>query len=259
MAVEPNATLVDREDLTPTIARLRVRHDDGAPAFRAGQYFAVGLPVDGRWIQRPYSSASAPAETGALEFLVRLVPEGALTPHLWRLRPGHRVRIGPPKGRFTLDPGDRRRHVFLATGTGIAPLLSMLESLLRDEPPVADNGRNGPPIVIHGVATVAELAYRRRLEGLARAGAIVYVPTISRPADPANDGWHGRTGRLDSIVASISAGAGLETAATVAYLCGNPAMIAAVEPRLAALGIPADAIRAEQYWAPPAAGSPPTG
>ena len=94
--------------------------------------------------------------------------------------------------------------------------------------------------MIHGVATAPELAYRRHLEELARAGAIVYVPAISRPADPANDGWHGRTGRLDSIVDSIAAEAGLDPAATVAYLCGNPAMIAAVEPRLAAIGIPAE-------------------
>ena len=259
LAIEPNATLVGREDLTPTIARLRVRPDDGAPAFRAGQYFAIGLPVDGGWIQRPYSSASAPAEDGTLEFLVRLVPAGALTPHLWRLGPGHRVRVGPPKGLFSLDPGDPRRHVFIATGTGIAPLRSMLEALLRDEPWPADNGRTSRPIVIHGVAAAPELAYRGHLEGLARSGAIMYVPTISRPADPANDGWLGRTGRLDSIVDSIAAEAGLDPAATVAYLCGNPAMIAGVEPRLASIGIPANAIRAEQYWTPPAAGLPPTG
>lgn len=252
--LEPNATLVDREDLTPTIARLRIRVDEGRSMFRAGQYFAIGLAVDGRFVQRPYSAASAPAGTGDLEFLVRLVPGGALTPGLWRLARGDRVRVGPPKGLFTLDPDDPRRHLFLSTGTGIAPLRSMLASLLAR--PVPDVPRRAAPpsrmpIVVHGVASTPELAYRFELERLARAGRIVYAPAISRPDHPASNGWTGRTGRLDDLVGAIADAAGIDPSATVAYLCGNPAMIAAVEPRLAALGIPAGAIRAEQYWTAP--------
>ncbi len=249
---EPNATLVERQDLTPTIARLRLRPDDGTPTFRAGQYFAIGLHVDGRFIQRPYSAASAPAETGDLEFLVRLVPGGALTPSLWRLLPSDRIQVGRPKGLFALDAGDHRQHLLLSTGTGIAPLRSMLGSLLAERrgSPAAAGDPFRPPVVIHGVATAPELAYRVQLERLASDGRIVYVPAVSRPADPANGGWRGRTGRLDALVDSVAAGVGIEATSTVAYLCGNPAMIAAVEPRLAALGLPADAIRAEQYWTP---------
>lgn len=251
VGLEPNATLVERQDLTSTILRLRVRGDDGVPAFRAGQYFAIGLPVDGRFVQRPYSTASAPGDLRDLEFLVRLVPGGSLSPGLWRLRAGDRVRLGPPKGLFTLAADDPRRHVFLSTGTGIAPFMSMIGSLLG-APRRSREGRDrgSPPIVVHGVASVPELAYRERLEGLAREHAIVYVPAVSRPTDPANAGWRGHTGRLDAIVAAIAEQSSLAPASTVAYLCGNPAMIAAVEPRLAALGLPADAIRAEQYWTP---------
>ena len=251
VALEANATLVEREDLVSTIVRLCFREDDGVPAFRAGQYFAIGLRVDGRSVQRPYSTASVPGERPDLEFLVRLVPGGAFTPSLWRLRPGDRVRIGPPKGLFTLDAGDPRRHLFLSTGTGIAPFLSMLGSLLdgRRADPVGGGGA-GPPVVVHGVATVPELAYRERLEQLARRGGIVYLPAVSRPDDPANAGWRGHTGRLDGLAEEIFEQAGLDPAATVAYLCGNPAMIAAVEPRLAALGVRPSAIRAEGYWTP---------
>jgi ferredoxin-NADP reductase len=245
----PNATLVDRQDLTSTIVRLRILPDDGVPPFEAGQYFAIGLQVDDRLVQRPYSTASAPGERGSLEFLVRLVPDGELTPSLWQLRPGDRVRLGPPKGLFTLQPGDRRRHLFLATGTGIAPLLSMIGSLAglaTDPAPALD--RPQPPIVVHGVATLPELAYHDHLHGLAARAAIHYVPALSRPADPANGDWRGRTGRLDALIGTIAGDAALDPAATVAYLCGNPAMIEAVSPRLAALGLPAGAIRAEHYW-----------
>ncbi len=257
VAIEPNATLVDRQDLTSTMSRLRVRPDDGVPTFRAGQYFAIGLPVDGRFVQRPYSTASAPGEPGDLDFLVRLVPTGSLTPTLWRLRPGDRVRMGPPKGLFTLDADDPRRHVFLSTGTGIAPFLSMIGSLLRrPRASTAQGEHGGAPIVVHGVATAPELAYRGRLDRLARDGAIVYVPSVTRPDHPANHGWQGQVGRLDALVGSIVEHASLEPSGTVAYLCGNPQMITAVESRLATLGFPAEAVRAEQYWAPPALVAP---
>jgi ferredoxin--NADP+ reductase len=248
---EPNATLVDRQDLTPTITRLRFRPDDGMPAFRAGQYFAIGLEVDGRLIQRPYSAASTPAESGDLEFLVRLVAGGALTPTLWRLYPGARIRLGPPKGLFTMAAGDDRQHLLLSTGTGIAPLRSMLGSLLaerRGSPATA--GARVPPIIVHGAATMRELAYRRQLQRLASNGRVVYVPAVSRPAHPANRAWRGRTGRLDALVDSIAADNAVDTGSTVAYVCGNPAMIDAVVPRLAMLGLPAEAIRVEQYWTP---------
>jgi ferredoxin--NADP+ reductase len=252
---EPNATLVERQDLTPSILRLRVRADDGVPDFQAGQYFAIGLQVDGRLVQRPYSTASAPGEPGDLEFLVRLVHAGSLTPSLWRLRPGDRVRIGPPKGLFTLEAGDLRRHLFLSTGTGIAPFMSMLATLLGGgRPGGAGRAAGDPPIVVHGVAAMTELAYRERLEGLARDDLIVYVPAVSRPTDAANTGWRGKAGRLDAVIEAIAEQTSLAPTATVAYLCGNPAMIAAVEPRLATLGLPADAIRVEQYWTPRDAG-----
>lgn len=248
-AIEPNATLEARDDLTPTIARLRIRADDGRPVFRAGQYLAIGLPVDGRFVQRPYSVASAPDDTEALEFLVRLVPGGSLTPHLWRLRPGDRVRIGPPKGLFTLDDDDPRQHLLLATGTGIAPLRSMLWALLaRTATTVAGVRRDRRPIVVHGVATKPEFAYRDQLERLSRDGTIVYVPAISRPSDPENSAWRGPTGRLDGLMTQVAADAALAPSSTVAYLCGNPAMILGVGSRLADLGLPPEAIRAEQYW-----------
>ncbi len=249
MASEANATLVERVDLTPAIARLRIRPDAGPPMFRSGQYLAIGLPVDGRLVQRPYSVASPPDERDELEFLVRLVPDGLLTPHLWRLRPGDRVRIGSPKGLFTLDEGDPRRHLFLATGTGIAPLRSMLAALLERGPSTTiGTGRDQAPIVVHGVATSPELAYRDELERLSRDARIVYQPAISRPSDPANGSWQGETGRLDGLVARIVADAGVESTSAVAYVCGNPAMIEAVGSRLANLGFPTEAIRAEHYW-----------
>jgi ferredoxin-NADP reductase len=243
----PNATIAEREDVSSSVVRLRIRPDDGVPAFEPGQYLAIGVEVDGRPLQRPYSTASARGETDALDFLVRLVPDGALTPRLWPLGAGDRVRLGRPKGLFTADAADSRRPVYVATGTGIAPLLSMLESRLRES---EDGPAARRPIVVHGVARASDLAWRGRLEDLAAQGRIAYVPAVSRPADPANAGWTGATGRIDALLPPLLASAGADRGRTVAFICGNPGMTEAAGAALRVFGLPEEAIRSEAYWVP---------
>jgi ferredoxin--NADP+ reductase len=235
----PNAIIVGREDLTPAIARFVIRPNDGPLPFRAGQYFAVGLEAGGRLVQRPYSTASASGSRD-LEFLVRLVEGGRFSPLLWRLEPGDRVRIGRPKGIFTLIDGDPRTHLFVATGTGIAPFVSMLHALRMRSLPARS-------IIVHGVARVAELAYRARLTGQESTG-LAYLPVVSRPADPSNDGWTGLTGRVDGVIEDLVVRGVLASGDTVAYLCGNPAMVRSMSHLLGASGLAEEAIRSEQYW-----------
>jgi len=239
----PNATIVERDDLTEDIARFVVLPDDGVPPFRPGQYLALGLPIDDRLVQRPYSPASRPASAATLEFLIRRVPGGRPTPRLWIAPGGSRVRLGRPKGLFTLLPDDPRTHLFVATGTGLAPFVSMLDELLdRPDPPRV--------VVVHGVARAAELAYRERLERLVRrpGARVVYAPTVSRDEDPANAGWAGRIGRAEAALDPLFGELGLDPRTAVAYLCGNPGMIVAAGRMLLGRGLPADAIRTEQYW-----------
>lgn len=236
-----NATVVAREDHGPSIARFIVRSDTGSLPVRPGQYLALGLAVDDRLLQRPYSTATRAGSHADLEFLVRLVPDGALTPRLWELRVGDRLHLGRPKGLFTLDPDDLRTHLFVATGTGLAPFVAMTETLLETV---------GAPriVVVHGVAHTEELAYRDRFERWARERAVDYVPAISRPDSPSNAGWGGRTGRVDALLDEIWSTHDLDARAAVAYLCGNPGMIEAATGVLSRLGMPDDAIRSEHYW-----------
>jgi ferredoxin--NADP+ reductase len=235
-----NATLVAREDLTESIAIFTVRPDDGPRRFVAGQYFSLGLEVDGRVVQRPYSVASLPGSM-ELEFLVRHVSGGALTPALWSLAVGSRLFLGPPKGLFTLHPRDTRDHLFVATGTGLAPLVAMLDSVGAWSPRAA--------VVVHGAARAAELAFRSRLERGERRGHLAYAPTVSRPAEPCNAGWQGRIGRITAVLPDVFVETGLDPRHVIAYLCGGPTMIDDVSSLLASLGVPHDAIVSERYWA----------
>jgi ferredoxin/flavodoxin---NADP+ reductase len=242
----PNATLTAVVELTETVRRLRVRPDDGVPAFAPGQYFAIGLECRGRLAQRPYSAASTAGEAEELEFLVRHVPAGVLTPRLWRLRPGARLRIGRPKGLFTLVRDDARTHLFVATGTGIAPFIAMIAAL---------RARPRPPriVAVQGASKPDEIAYR---DSLARPGSgVTYLPAVSRPDAARRAGWAGAVGRVRVVLADRWVDLGLDPLDTVAYLCGNPGMIDGTRTLLREMGLPAEAIRSEEFWAGPATDS----
>lgn len=241
-----NATIAERTDLTEALAFFRIRPDGAAKAFAPGQYVTLGLDTGERVVERPYSIASSAERLDdGYELYVRLVPNGALTPSLFRTRAGERVMLRAPKGRFTLQPGDERIHLFIATGCGIAPFISMLRTL-------NDTHAVRPIVLIHGVSYVRELAYRLFLEDLAGDAKrrFTYVPTISRPLADENLAWPGSTGRAEAIIASVCDRLLLAPANCVAYVCGNPEMTSAARHILGERGFDRAQVRVEEYWPP---------
>ena len=240
-----NASLVRRVDQHESLAYVWVRFDEDPTPFAPGQYMTIGVFVDGKIVQRPYSVASAPGTAGdtGYEFYLRLVQGGTFTPLLWDLPEGHRMRMIGPKGKFTLQPDDDRVHLFISSGTGNAPFVSMIRDLMAA-------GSTRRAIFMNGVSHARDLGYRDLIEGWEASGdfPVTFVPTVSRPDDPLNADWTGRTGRVESIVAPVFADLGLSTSDTVAYLCGNPDMILSAEQTLLDLGLPEDAVHKELYW-----------
>ncbi|MEA2517958.1 MAG: hypothetical protein QOF49_38, partial [Chloroflexota bacterium] len=127
-AAQYNAQLVRRVDETESLAYFWVKLDGEPIPFEAGQYMTIGVIEDGRIVQRPYSVASAPATAGdtGYELYVRRVQGGTFTPTLFELPIGHRMRMIGPKGKFKLLPDDDRIHIFISSGTGNAPFVSMM-------------------------------------------------------------------------------------------------------------------------------------
>jgi ferredoxin--NADP+ reductase len=244
-AEQYNATLVKREDDTDSLARFWVRADGEAAHFEPGQYMTIGVYADGMLYQRPYSVASAPGDTGeeGYEFYVRLVPILRFTTLLWRLPVGHQMRMTGPKGRFMLEPDDERTHLFVSTGTGIAPFIAMSRHLQAV-------GTPRRTVMLHGCSYQDELGYRDLLEGWQRDGTypMTYVPTISRPDDPRNAGWTGHTGRAEVVIRDVCRAQNLRPDETVVYLCGNPEMILNVESVLMDAGFPEFHVKKELYW-----------
>jgi ferredoxin--NADP+ reductase len=240
-----NARLVRRVDQTSDLATFWVRFDGPPTPFEPGQYMTIGVYADGKLVQRPYSVASPPrdAATDGYEFYVRLVPILRFTTLLWRLPLGHGMRMIGPKGKFLLEPNDHRTHLFVSTGTGIAPFISMTRELLA-------NGTPRRTVMLHGCSYVDELGYRELLESWEhdRTYPMTYVPTISRPGDPRNAGWTGYTGRAEHVVHDVCRRYGLRPDRTVVYICGNPDMILNVESVLMDDGYPEFHVKKELYW-----------
>ena len=244
-AEQYNATLVRRVDQTDDLGYFWVRFDGEPTPFEPGQYMTIGVFADGKLWQRPYSVASPPRESadGGYEFYVRLVPIIRFTTLLWRLPIGHGMRMIGPKGRFMLEPDDDRTHLYVSTGTGIAPFISMIR-----ETQAAGSPRK--TVVLHGCSYVDELGYREQLEAWERDRTypVRYVPTISRPTDPRNAGWSGWTGRVEAVVHDVCRDLRLRPDETVVYICGNPDMILNTESVLMQQGFPEFHVKKELYW-----------
>lgn len=223
------------EHATPRTRVLRLDLDGSDFSFSAGQAVMAGL--HGSPLRKPYSIASAPFEAardGAIELLIQVEDAGGPDPHLELAEPGRAIDIEGPFGAFGIpSPLTNRPMLFVAGGTGIAPLRSMiLEVLYRD--PLAH------PSVLYSARAPEELAYREELEGLAEAGRLDLFVTITRDRRAS---WSGRRGRIDEALLR----AALRSTETCCLICGPPAFVRDVRDGLERMGVPHDSLLIERY------------
>jgi ferredoxin--NADP+ reductase len=264
-----NAVVVARQSLTPDLFIIKVKTDKPMPEFTSGQYVLLGLSSNvprrsscdpefkeskaDRMILRAYSIASSGHEPQLLEFYISVVSNGSLTPRLVSLQPGDRLMVGDKiRGFFTLDtvPKDHRTVVLAATGTGLAPYVSMMRRHAAQPYPFRF-------IILHGAPHSWELGYLDELRTLSRyLPRVAYLPSITRTKE--DPWWTGETGRITQYFQSHllrdRLEAELDPARTSVFLCGNPAMIHEVGNLLEPLGYTAytsqnpGSLHTEEYW-----------
>lgn len=212
----PRARMVERIDYTDDLMVIKMEPQGFDFKFKPGQYCTLGL--DG--IERAYSIVSAPHEP-LLEIFVELVPDGELTPRMWRMDIGDSMSIRPrAKGIFLMDPS-ATQHFMLGTVTGIAPFVSIVRDHLH-------HGRTGHHFyVLEGASYLDEFVYDVELSALAAdyPETVSFVPAVSRPTEARNAAWDGETGRLNNIVADYLKKFDLNRDDTLIYACGHPGMI----------------------------------
>ena len=185
---------------------------------------------------RSYSLANAPSDNGVMEFHVRLREGGVFSPALFSgsLKVGDVLRVRAPLGAFTLNENSDKPLIFIATGTGFAPIKSLLQHLRDTQPSRSVH-------IYHGARDTAglydEAALRELLYLLPNAR---YTPVLSR----ADDAWQGARGYItEHVLQDYADLSGYEV-----YACGSMDMIrASKEAFTAQRGLPAAAFYCDAF------------
>jgi ferredoxin-NADP reductase len=228
-------TLPIREVL-PATPRARIaRIDLNGHTFDYAPGQAVSIGSHGGEKRRPYSIAVAPEDAGRqgwLELLIGVDADGVPGSHL-RLAAGELVDVEGPLGSFVFPTApDEKRFVFIAGGTGIAPLRAMMRRALQL--PHRNIG------LFYSVRTPDEFAYEQELRELARNGEIELRQTITRALDA---DWSGPRGRLNRTALEEL----VHDPATLCFICGPPALVDEMPKTLTELGIPRQRIKIEEW------------
>jgi ring-1,2-phenylacetyl-CoA epoxidase subunit PaaE len=213
-------------------------------AFKAGQHLTLRATIDGHEVRRNYSLCTAPAEQDWMVTVKRIA--GGLFSN-WvgdRLKAGDAVEVMPPHGSFTteLDPGKRRHLVAIAGGSGITPVMSLIKTVLREEPLsrftlLYGNRDSSSVIFLEGLAALKD-KHLGRLE--------IYHFLDQEEQDIALFNGMLNRERLEQAIAHLVPDPGDVDAW---FICGPGPMMDAAEGTLLDRNIAKDRIRIERFTA----------
>ncbi len=219
---------------TPRTHIVRIALQGEPFPYLPGQAVVVGAQGGER--RRPYSLADSPEyslEHDCLELLVTSDGTRGTEPP-FRLDVGEMVEVEGPLGRFTLpEAAPERRFLFIAGGTGIAPLRAMFRRALTL--PHYEIG------VLYSARTARDFAYEAELRDLAARGQMELELRVTR--DESLGEWSGTRGRFSSVDLARLVHGG----ETLCFVCGPPALVEEIPKALEELGVPRSRIRTEEW------------
>lgn len=200
--------------------------------FKAGQFVIINVPKDNATVKRAYSVASPPHEPLTLDLCIQHVEGGIASTWFWQLKEGTPVTLSGPHGNFLLKEPLDYEPVFIATGTGVAPLRSMIKHLLHVN-------FLGNSWLFFGTRYEHSLLYESEFRSLANVRHnFKYIPTVSRPKD-----WRGETGHVQQTFQKhITDFSNKEI-----YLCGWSEVIKSVCKDLESYGVPRAKLHFEEW------------
>ncbi|MEM7249659.1 MAG: FAD-binding oxidoreductase, partial [Acidobacteriota bacterium] len=213
--------------------------------YRPGQFLTLELTIAGRVVRRAYSLSSCPTRDEHLAVTVQRIPGGLVSNHLHdELAVGDEVMVLPPVGRFCIDvdPERYRTYYLFGAGSGITPLMSILETVLHSEP-------DGHVRLLYGNRNEDRVIFRDRLAELCslHPERLTVVHSLSRPLrDTWSSLWRwgdvdqeARQGRIDEETLRWFFREHPPVSQDAQYFtCGPGAMIETVTDALRRLGVP---------------------
>ncbi|GGG42754.1 ferredoxin reductase [Hymenobacter glacieicola] len=224
---------------TPRVKIFLLRLPHWTP-HQPGQHYTLRLTApDGYQAQRSYSVASPPEQTGQIALTVELVEDGEVSSYLFEgVESGDQLEVrGPIGGYFVWEATPEAGPLLLvAGGSGVVPLMAMLRHRQR-------RGLRNPTVLLYSVRTPQDVIYHRELLSMAAADAsFTLLLTFTRAAPPQ---WTGYQRRLDAGL--LTEVLNRFSAAPACFICGPTGLVEAAASRLAALGVPPEAIRTERF------------
>lgn len=218
--------------------------------FTQGQYLTLRASIAGQDLRRSYSICAG-VDDGELRVGVRRVKGGVFSNWInERVRPGDRISVMAPQGRFfiPIEPAARRHHLGIAGGSGITPILSIMKTVLAREP-------NSRFTLIYGNRMLRSTMFKEELEDLKNR----YMTRLSlqhvfsdEPTDaPLNMGIMNRD-KIGEFLAAVVPAPTLDHV----YVCGPFQMNDEAEAALLAAGVPAERIHIERFGVAPGAATP---
>lgn len=214
------------EKLTPFVYEFTLSFPDHAPLhFHAGQYGTVIINASTR---RQYSFCSSPTQIDAIHFVIDIKPMGLGSVYFLERKVGDTIQMLSPLGTFTVIPSPRKK-IMIATGTGIAPIKSM----------ILDTITTAPIQLLWGLRHEEDMYWHEEFTSFSRTyPTFSYMVTLSQPADS----WTGTRGRVTDYMKDIE-----NKQEHDYYLCGNKQMIQDVQTHLLAHGVPEGHIKTELF------------
>ena len=216
--------VVKMERLADDVMRIYLKlPDTERMQFLAGQYIDI-LLKDGR--RRSFSLANAPHDDELLELHVRLIEGGEFTGHVFEgMQEKDILRIEGPYGTFTLQEESDRPMVFIAGGTGFAPIKGIIEHAIQE-------GVNRSIFIYWGARAKADLYLDELPREWSQRDNIQYVSVLSQPTP--DDEWQGRTGLVHEAVMQDFA----DLSVYEVYASGPPEMVEAARQGMMLKGLP---------------------
>lgn len=227
-----SAPLLKSTSLTHDVTQFDFSFAGQAVEFKAGQFFMLQVEDAQGKASRAYSVSSAPSEKSVFSLCVKILPDGRASQFLAGLKPGDGAKFMAPFGHFFMT--DSKKDVaMIATGTGLAPFMSMLPTLF-------EHGFESKIDLYFGVRHEEDLFYVKELRAYeaAHPNFEAHV-TLSQPPD----GWTGLKGRVTDFLNDLDYGN------IQVYICGNGDMVKGVKDFMQEKGVTKEDLHWEQFTA----------
>ncbi len=218
-------------------------------AYKPGQFVTLDLEIEGKRVMRSYSISSTPSRPHTLDITVKRVPPPTDLAHAppglvsnWlhdNLQVGSQIKLKGPMGNFTCVDRPANKLLFISSGSGITPMMSMARWL-------CDTGADIDIVFIYSTPTPRDFIFSHELESMAARHANFKLAVTITRSEP-GQAWQGYTGRLNELMLQSIAP---DFPERTVYVCGSNPFMEMVKTRLEALNFPMENYYEESFGSP---------